>query len=1039
MNFSGLFIRRPIGTLLLACGLAIFGAAAFFLLPVAPLPQVEYPTISVKAQLPGADPVTVAKSLTTPLEKQLGHIAGLKMMTSSSMLGSSNIVLQFELDRDINSAARDVQAAIDAAKGNLPPDMPLHPTYTKSNPSDPPLMLLSLTSETATRAQMYEVASTLLQQKLMQVEGVGDVTIGGGALPSVRVELDPDRLNQYHLSLEAVRAFLRGANVHQALGSLSIAGQSYSLDGPQALLRAADFRPLALPAANGAVLHLADFAQVEDSVEDTNNYGITNGKPAILLVVFKQPGANVIEAVKNVKRQLPQLAAAIPADIHIDIVGDRTTAILAALDDVEITLIASILLVVVITFAFFRDWRAALVPAVAVPLSLLGTFAAMYFLGFSLNILSLMALAISTGFVVDDAIVVTENVMRRIERGETPLHAALEGTREIAFTVVSISISLLAIFIPLLFMGGLIGRLFREFSVSMATAVFISMVLSLSLTPVLIRLLARPRAGHADNGAQPRRETALARAYERSLHWALEHRALTLGIAAATVALNAALLLIIPKGFFPQEDIDKITGVLVAPQDIAFPELQAKLKNTVQALRSDPDVDSVVGFVGVGQLSHLGTVYVYLNKRGQRRASADQVIEHLRARVESSAGVRIYLQSSQNFVINSRRSAAQFQFTLKAGSLEELNTWGGLVTRAMRGIPELTQVNSNRSNRGLERYVEIDRHRAERLGVNVEALDQTLYDAFGQRRVSTIYQPANQFRVVMEVAPEFRTRQDALEQIKVPASKALPGATTLVPLSQVASFRSRTNYLLVSHTDQYPSETISFNLAPGVSLSTATQKIQDAIAGLHLPAGVVGQFSGSAQAFQESMHSTPWLVAAAIVAMYIVLGMLYESFLHPLTILSTLPSAGVGALLALLLCRTELSIIACIGIVLLVGIVTKNAIMLIDFALEQERHAGVSSAEAIRHACKVRLRPILMTTAAAVLGAVPLLLGSGYGSEFRRPLGLVIIGGLVASQLLTLYTTPAVYLSLAGLRARYLRAKGAKQSKALPGTPGTSG
>ena len=535
MNFSGIFIRRPIGTLLLAFGLAIFGAAAFFLLPVAPLPQVEYPTISVKAQLPGADPVTVAKSLTTPLEKQLGHIAGLKMMTSSSMLGSSNIVLQFELDRDINSAARDVQAAIDAAKGNLPPDMPLYPTYTKSNPSDPPLMLLSLTSETATRAQMYEAASTLLQQKLMQVDGVGDVTIGGGALPSVRVELDLDRLNQYHLSLEAVRTFLRGANVHQALGSLNIADQSYSLDGPQALLRADDFRPLVIPAANGTVLHLSDFAQVEDSVEDINNYGITNGKPAILLVVFKQPGANVIEAVENVKRQLPQLATALPRDIHIDIVGDRTTAILAALDDVEITLIASIFLVVVITFIFFRDWRTALVPAVAVPLSLLGTFAVMYFLGFSLNILSLMALAISTGFVVDDAIVVTENVMRRIEQGETPLHAALEGTREIAFTVVSISISLLAIFIPLLFMSGLIGRLFREFSVSMAIAVFISMVLSLSLTPVLIRLLAPPRARHAANDTQPERQAVLVRAYERSLRWVLEHRGLTLGILAAIV------------------------------------------------------------------------------------------------------------------------------------------------------------------------------------------------------------------------------------------------------------------------------------------------------------------------------------------------------------------------------------------------------------------------------------------------------------------------------------------------------------------------
>lgn len=1018
MSIAGLFIHRPIGTALLALGVAVFGWAAFLLLPVAPLPQVEYPTINVKAQLPGADPVTVAKSLTTPLEKQLGRIAGLKQMTSSSTVGASNIVLQFELVRDINGAARDVQAALDSAVG-LPADMPLNPVYTKSNPSDPPLVMLSLTSDTASRADIYEVASSVLQQKLMQMAGVGDVTIGGGALPSVRIELNPERLSRYQISFERIRAFIRGANVHQALGSLGIDGHQYQLAGNQSLMRADEFRPLVMTTADGAIVHLTDFATVKDSVEDINNFGIANERPAILLVVFKQPGANVVEAAENVERQLPGLRAIIPHNIDIELVGNRTASIKAALEDVELTLLMSIFLVVAITFLFFRDWRVALIPAVVVPLSLLGTFIAMFFLGFSLNILSLMALAISTGFVVDDAIVVTENIVRHLEKGQSPLQAALQGSKEIGFTVLSISISLVAVFIPILMMGGLVGRLFREFALCMTVAVLFSMVLSLTLTPVMCRVFLRQRIAADAKPASP--ANRFMHYYDLSLQWVLRHRAITLSVAAAVIVANVILLLSISKGFFPQEDIDKVTGVLVATQDIAFPELQQQLQDVVKILGAEKEVDRVVGFVGAGQLSNLGTVYIYLKSRHQRHRSADEIIEHLRGLVASVPGLRIYLQSSQNLVIGGRRAAAQYQYTLKAKSLEELSVWGDKVVRELRNIPDITQVNSNRANRGFERYVEVNRSQAQRMGVNMEAVDQTLYDMFGQRRVSTIYSPANQFRVVMEVDPRFQDSSNALNQVWVPidsevATQSNPARQ--IPLSAIASFKERRNYLLVSHTEQFPSETISFNLAGGTALSTATRAIETEIGKLNLPNSVSGQFNGSAEAYQESLHSMPILIGAAILVVYLVLGILYESFLHPLTILSTLPSAGVGALIMLMLCHIDLNIIAIIGIVLLIGIVKKNAIMLIDCALGLERHDNASPSEAIYRACIIRFRPILMTTIAAVLGAVPLIIGSGYGSEFRKPLGLSIIGGLIASQLLTVYTTPVVYLVLSQLRAK---------------------
>lgn len=1015
MNGIGVFVHRPIGTALLAIGLALSGWAAFLRLPVAPLPQVEYPTLSVKGQLPGADPQTVANALTSPLERQLGHIAGLRQMSSSSMLGASNIVLQFELGRDIDAAARDVQSALDAARGDLPADMPLNPVYAKSNPADAPLMLLSLTSPQATRAQMYELASSLLQQRLMRVEGVGDVTIGGGALPAVRVELDAGRLARYRLALEDVRRFLRNANVHLPLGSLDAGGRSHALAGDADMRRAADFQPLAMTTRDGSVVHLTDFAQIEDSVEDVDNHGLLNGQPAVLLVVFKQSGANVIEATHNVVRQLTALRALVPADVHISVVGDRTQPILAALDDVGLTLLASAVLVVAVTFVFSGNWRAALVPALALPLSLLGTFVAMYALGFSLNLLTLMGLAIATGFVVDDAIVVTENIMRHIEHGRSPLQAALAGTREIAFTVLSISVALIAVFLPLLLMGGLIGRLFREFAVTLAVAVLWSMVLSLTLTPTVGRLvLRRP---DAPASAQPGRRRRWAHAYDRSLRWTLRHPTFTLAVAGAAVACNLLLLLAVPKGFFPQEDIDKLAGVLVASQDTAFPTLQRMLEDTVAQLREDPDVENVVGFVGAGQLSSLGTVYVYLRKRTDRTAGADELVERLTARANARPDSRLYLQVSQNLVLGGRRSPAQYQLVLSAPSAEVLNLWSPRVLKALRELPAVTQLNTNRANRALQRFVEVDRVRAQRLGVDIETLDQTLYDAFGQRRVSTLYLPLNQFRVVMEVSPEQREAAEVLDHLHVSAG----GAAAMVPLSAMARFSRRLTPQLVSHSDQYPSETISFNLAAGHSLGKATQAIAAELQRVGMPPDMNARFTGTAQAFEESLSTLPWLVGLAVVAIYLVLGMLYESLLHPLTILSTLPSAGLGALTALLVSGIDLSAIAVIGIVLLIGIVMKNAIMLVDFALAQQREHALAPDEAMHRACTVRLRPILMTTAAALLGAVPLVIGHGYGSEFRRPLGVSIIGGLVASQLLTLYTTPAVYIALDRLRGAWHR------------------
>jgi multidrug efflux pump len=1037
MALAHTFILRPIGTSLLAVGLAIFGWIAFFLLPVAPLPQVEYPTISIKTQLPGADPVTVANSLTAPLERQLGHISGLRQMTSSSFNSMSRIVLQFDLSRDINGAARDVQAAIDGAKNDIPADIPLNPTYTKSNPSDAPIMLLALTSDTMTRSQLYDIASSLLQEKLMQVQGVGDVTIGGGALPAVRVELNPNRLSQYKISLENIRKFLMESNVHQALGSVSLGDQAYSIAGNDALDHAKDYQPLVIKTKDG-IVHLSDFGNILDSVEDVNNFGLMNGKPAVLLVIFKQPGANVIETLENVKGQLAILNQSIPKSAKVDIVGDRTTTIRAALYDIEVTLLISIFLVVAITLVFFRDWRAAVVPAIAVPLSLLGTFVVIYWLGFSLNILSLMALAISTGFVVDDAIVVTENIMRHIEDGMSALDAAIQGTREVSFTVFSISISLIAVFIPLLLMGGIVGRLLKEFAVSMAIAILISMALSLTLTPMMSRLLLRKTHSREKKSFEDG-EGRIYQWYRRSLRFTLRHPTGILVISALVVVCNVALFIAIPKGFFPQEDIGKISGVMVGSQDASFPEMQRNLQALQDKLREDPDVDSVVAFVGSNQTSNLGTIYIYLNKLGQREKSADEVVARLLTLAAEVPAARVYLQADQNLVIGGRKSAAQFQFTLKAQTLGDLTAWGPRVLKALQGIPSIMQVNTNRLNRGLQRYVDVDRPMASRLGVNTAVLDQTLYDAFGQRRISTLYYPSNQYRLVMEVLPEYRERLDILNQIWVPvgddtntvgqavSSSPLQARAQnanldgpMVPLSAFASFRDRQSYLIISHTDQFPSETISFNLANGASLSTATQAIAEEVEKLHLPAGVTGEFGGSAQAFQDSMSDEPILVGVSILAVYIVLGILYESLVHPLTILSTLPSAGVGALAALMIFHYDLSVIALIGVILLIGIVKKNAIMLIDFALEQERLHGLLPEEAIFNACMIRLRPILMTTLAALLGALPLVFGSGYGSEFRKPLGISIIGGLIISQLLTLYSTPVVYLVLDRMKNRAL-------------------
>ncbi len=1026
MNPAKFFILRPIGTSLLALALVIFGIAAFRALPNAPLPEVEFPTITVRGSLPGADPETMANAVATPLERRLGHIAGVVEMTSISEIGYANIALQFSLDRDINGAARDVQAAIDAAKSDLPPDMPQNPVYYKSNPADAPIMVLSLTSPTSTPARMFDVASTILQQRLLRTEGVGEVGVGGGALPAVRIDVNPDVLSQHGIALAEVRQFLLSASPALALGGVQAGGRQYALNGNDNLLHAQDYRSLYLRTRDGGVMRLTDFARVSDSIEDIRNAGIANGKPAVLLVVYKQPGANVIDTVTAINAQLPFLRASIPADIDISVIGNRTPAIRASLADIEFTLLVSIALVMLVTLAFFRSWRSAVVPSIAVPLALLGTFAVMYLLGFSLNILSLMALAISTGFVVDDAIVVVENVMRHLEQGKTPLQAAIDGTGEVGFTIVSITLSLLAAFIPLLLMGGIVGRLFREFSVSMSVAILLSMVLSLTLTPMMCRVLIHgPSSGSTSAHATAAGASRLGRIYDRTLSWSLDHRPAVLGVALATTVLTGLLFAAIPKGFFPREDTGRISGSLYVSQTNSFQDVHSKLEQVIRRLRQDRDVANVVGYAGTGLVPNAASVFMYLKPEGERTADADTIIARLLASAASIPDIHLYLQPQQDLVIGGRRTAAQYQYTLTAENLAELSHWSGILMGLIRHVPGVTRVTTNAAMGGRGTFVHINRQTAARYQTNASLVDQTLYDAFGQRRLSILYEAGNEYRVVMQADPRYWQDRSALDALRVPTQctdceagpqdPGQPPAGNLVPLSAFAKASLRRAPLLINHTGEFPSETISFDIAPHVALGDVTREINAQVAKRGLPADMTGSFSGAARAFEDSLSAEPLLIAVALVAVYLILGMLYENLVHPLTILSSLPPAGVGALLALSLFHMELNVMALIGLILLIGIVKKNAIMLVDFALTLQREHGHTPRAAIHEACLVRARPILMTTLAALLGALPLVFGSGYGAEFRKPLGLTIIGGLVLSQLVTLYTTPVVYLTAASL------------------------
>jgi multidrug efflux pump len=1009
MNISAPFIKRPIGTSLLAAALLMAGALAFNYLPVAPLPQVEFPVISVGAGLPGASPETMASAVATPLERQFGRIAGVNQMTSTSQLGSTSITLQFDLNRNIDAAARDVQAAINAARSQLPANLPGNPTYRKVNPADAPILILALTSDIVTRPRMYDAADSILSQKLAQVEGVGQVFVGGSSRPAVRAELNPTLLNKLGVGLDTVRTALGNANANRPKGTIDGAVNSWTLDDNDQIFTANEYRRLIISYQNGAAVRLGDVGSVTDSVEDIRQIGLSGGKPAILVVIFRQPGANIIATVDRVRATLPLLRSSISPAIDVSVVMDRTTTVRASVHDIEITLMISVILVILVVFAFLRTFRATIIPSIAVPLSLIGTFGVMYLLDYSLDNLSLMALAISTGFVVDDAIVVLENITRHIENGMAPLPAAFQGAREIGFTVLSMSTSLVAVFIPILMMGGIVGRLFREFAVTLSVAIAVSLVLSLTLTPMMcakfLRSAEKEKHGRIYRFSEKVFDTTLS-LYSRALRLVLRHQPLTLLITVATAALSVYLYIVVPKGFFPQQDTGRVMGSVQAAQDISFAAMQQKMNQFVAIVMKDPAVETIVGFAGGNTSTNSGRMFITLKPLEERKISADQVIGRLRRKLAVVPGATLFMQSAQDLTIGGRQSQAQFQYTLQGENLNDLNYWSPLLLQKLRALPELRDVNTDQQDKGLEATVIIDRDTASRLGVSAATIDNALYDAFGQRQVSIMYKQLNQYHVVMEVAPDFSDSTDALQNIYVRAANGTP-----VPLAAFAHFGPSNTPLAVSHQGQYPSVTLSFNLAPNVSLGAATDAIDNAQRAINFPPSINASFQGTAAAFQSSLSSEPLLILAALVTVYLVLGMLYESYIHPITILSTLPSAGVGAILALLLTKSELNVMGLIGIILLIGIVKKNAIMMIDFALETER-SGKSSAESIYEACVRRFRPIMMTTMAALLGGLPLALGSGTGSELRRPLGITIVGGLIMSQALTLFTTPVVYLYL---------------------------
>jgi len=1006
---SSPFVARPIATTLVALGVALAGVLAYFHLPVSPLPQVEFPTISVQAAMPGASPETMAATVATPLERALGAIAGVNEMTSYSSQGNSRVTLQFDLSRDINGAARDVQAAINASRSMLPSGMPSNPTYRKVNPADAPMMILALTSDTLTRGQMYDVASTYLSQRLAQIDGVGQVTIGGGALPAVRIALDPEKLTSYGVSLETIRTAAVATNVNKPKGFLDDKERTWQIEANDQAFQAKDYASLIIKHINGQSLRLKDVADVTDSVQDLRTYGAANGKPSILLVMTLQPGSNVIDAVDRVRAILPQLQASIPQSMRMDVVSDRTPSIRASLYEIQKSLAISVGLVVLVVALFLKHWRTAVIPVVAVPLSLAVTFGVMYLLGYSLNNLTLMAMTIATGFVVDDAIVVLENISRHREHGKSILQATLDGTQEIGFTVLSISISLVAVFIPIIFMGGVLGRLFREFAVVLSVAILVSMVVSLTLTPMMCANVLK----NQDLSAGHRKRSRLQKIYRSSLGWALRHQWLMWLMLIATIALNVSLYKTIPKGMFPQQDNGRIFGSIRADQSSSFQAMQARLDQFMAIVRADPAVEHVTGFTGGGQRNS-AQMFLSLKPRKDRDVSADQVVARLRIKLAKEAGARLFLVPAQDIRIGGRMSSSQYEYTIKSDDLEDLRVWEPKLRRAFTRLKEIDDINTDYEDRGLQNTLVIDRDAASRLGLSVRAIDQTLSNAFSQRQIGVIYNPLNQYRVVLELAPEYLQSPESLKKLQFINDKG-----QAIPLAAFASVELTNTGLYVSHDGGVPSDTFSFNLSPNVSLSQATTAIEQAVKELNMPITVRGSFSGTANSFQKSLSTQPMLILAAFITLYLVLGMLYESLLHPITILSTLPSAGVGALLALMAFDTEFSVVALIGVTLLIGIVKKNAILMIDFALVRQRK-GKTPAQAIYQAAQLRLRPILMTTAAAMLGALPLALGSGDGAELRRPLGLSVVGGLILSQLLTLYTTPVVFVALENIRTRMM-------------------
>ena len=1031
MNIAGPFIRRPIGTSLLSAGLLMAGIMAYPRLPVAPLPQVEFPVIQVQAFLPGASPETMASAVATPLERQFGRIAGVTEMTSTSLLGSTTVVLQFDLNRSIDAAARDVQAAINAARSQLPPNLPNNPWYRKVNPADAPIMIIGLTSDVLPVGRLYDAADSILAQKLSQVEGVGQVFVGGGAKPAVRVQVDPGRLSALGYGLEDVRAGLRAVNANSPKGELSGPTSAWAINASDQLFDADQYRPVIVAYQKGAPIRLGDFAEVVSSVEDVRTGGVADGKRAVVLVLFRQPGANMIETVDRVHALLPELRASVPSAIKVAVVLDRTTSIRAAFADVKISLFIAVVLVILVVFVFLRSVSATIIPSVAVPLSLVGTFGGMYLFGYSLDNLSLMALTISTGFVVDDAIVVLENITRYIEEGESPMAAALRGAREIGFTVLSMTVSLVSVFIPILLMGGLVGRLFREFAVTLTIAVTLSLLISLSVTPMMCsRFLRSARAsGHGRlYRIAERAFDSVAALYERTLRLVLRHQFITIVVTIATVCLNIYLYTVVPKGLFPQQDVGRIVGGIQAEQDISSVAMREKMREFVATVMADPDVSNVAAFTGGGgNTTNSGRMFIVLKPWGERKVPVDLVIQRLRGKLSHVPGATLFLQAVQDVRIGGRISNAQYQYTLQSTDLNELNAFAPRMLAKFRTLDGLRDVSTDQQNRGLQASLVIDRDTASRLGILPQLIDETLYDAFGQRQVSNIYTPLNQYHVILEVSPQYQQNPDALKSIFVKGANG-----SQVPLSTITSFSAATTPLAVNHQGFFPAVTLSFNLAPGTALGDAVTTIQDAERQMNMPASIRASFQGTAQAFQASLASQPILILAALVTVYIVLGVLYESFIHPITILSTLPSAGVGAMLALLLTGGDLDVIAMIGIILLIGIVKKNAILMIDFALDAQRRDGKAPLEAITQACLLRFRPIMMTTAAALLGALPLALGQGVGAELRRPLGITIVGGLLVSQLLTLYTTPVVYLYMERFRMRLARRRRAP-AVAVPG------